>query len=99
MSYSQQRILAIVVAVCLGMLGAVAVGDQKMLGISPQISAWLGIIATGLGILASFLPSVRGIDQQPEHIANRIMELSPAERTELIDTVVAKHAAERLEKP
>lgn len=96
MSYSQQRVVAIAVAVCIGMLGAVSVASADTLGLTPRILAWLAIVSTGLGILQSFLPSVRGADQQPEHIANRIMELSPAERSELIDTVAAKHAAEEL---
>jgi hypothetical protein len=82
-TYSQQRVLAIAVTVCLGMLGAVALGNAETLGISPRILAWLSVFSTGLGILAGFLPNVRGTDQKPEHIANRIMELTPVERAEL----------------
>lgn len=96
MSYGQQRVLAVSIAVCLGMLGAVALGNAETLGISPRVAAWLAVISTGLGILQGFLPSVRGTDQQPEHIANRIMELTPAERSELIRTVEHRRILEDL---
>lgn len=85
MSYTAQRYLAIGVAVCLAMLGVVAIGNTETLGITPRVAAWLAVLSTGLGTLQGFLPSVRGTDQQPEHIANRIMELTPAERRALLD--------------
>jgi hypothetical protein len=96
-SYSQQRILAVAVAIALGMLGAIAVGNAETLGLTPRILAWLAIISTGLGILQGFLPSVRGTDQKPEHIANRIMELTPAERADLIAEVEHRRILEDLE--
>ena len=94
MNYGQQRVLAIAIAVCLGMLGAVALGNAETLGISPRVAAWLAVISTGLGILQGFLPSVRGTDQQPEHIANRIMELNRAERLDLLAEIEKRHADE-----
>lgn len=97
MTYQQQRVLAIAVAIGLGMLGAVAVGNADVLGLTPRILAWLSIVATGLGILQSFLPNVRGTDQQPEHIANRIMDLSPADRASLIAEVEHRRTLERLD--
>lgn len=98
MSYSQQRVLAIAIAVCLGMLGAVALGNAETLGISPRVAAWLAVISTGLGILQGFLPNVRGTDQQPQHIANRIMELSPSERRDLIAEVEHRRILESLDE-
>lgn len=92
MTYSQQRILAIAVAVCLGMLGAISLANADTLGLTPRILAWLAIISTGLGILQGFLPRVQGSDQQPEHIANRIKELTPAERQELMLDLERWHA-------
>lgn len=94
MSYGQQRVLAIATAIAIGMLGAVAVANAEVLGITPRVAAWLAIVSTGLGILQSFLPSVRGADQQPEHIANRIMELGPSERVELRALVEERHREE-----
>lgn len=94
MSYGQKRALAIAVSVCIGMLGAVALGNAETLGISPQVAAWLTVIGTGLGILQGFLPSVRGEDSQPEHIANRIMDLSQPDREVLISEVARRHQEE-----
>lgn len=94
MSYSQQRVLAIAVLVCLAMLGGVSLGNAETLGLTPRISAWLTIISIGLGALQGFLPSVRGPDQQPEHIARRIMELKPVERVELRTIVEQLHQEE-----
>lgn len=96
MSYGQQRALAIAVAICLGMLGAISLANADTLGLTPRVVAWLAILSTGLGILQGFLPSVRGTDQRPEHIANRIMELAPAERTELIREVEHRRILERI---
>lgn len=92
--YSRQRALAIAVAVVLGMLGAISLASAETLGLTPRVVAWLAIVSTGLGILQGFLPSVRGTDQQPEHIANRIMELSRPERLELLAEIEQRHQAE-----
>lgn len=97
MSYEQQRILAIAVAIAIGMLGAVAIADSETSGLTPRMLFWLAVISTGLGILQGFLPSVRGSDQQPQHIANRIMELSPADRAALIEEVEHQRTLEELE--
>lgn len=94
MSYGQQRVLAIAVAIALGMLGAVALGNAETLGISPTIAAWLTVVGVGLGILQGFLPSVRGTDREPEHIANRIMELPREKRLQLVAEVERRHAEE-----
>lgn len=93
--YREQRVLAIAVAIALAMLGAVALGNAETLGITPTVAAWLAVISTGLGVLQSFLPKVTGADQQPEHIANRIMELSRAERLELLAEIEQRHASEQ----
>lgn len=53
------RYMAIGIAVTLGVLGAIQIGDPATLGLTPREVAWLGIVATGLGILQSFLPSVK----------------------------------------
>lgn len=56
MNYSRQ--IAIVIAVSLAMLGAVQAADPVLLGISPVMARWFGIISAGLGVLAGFLPPV-----------------------------------------
>lgn len=99
MTYSRQRVLAVAVAICLGMLGAISLASAETLGLTPRVVAWLAIISTGLGILQGFLPSVRGTDQRPEHIANRIMELTPAERRDLIAEVEHRRTLEALAPP
>lgn len=96
MSYGQQRTVAIAVAIALSMLGAVAIGNAETLGITPTVAAWLAVISTGLGVLQSFLPNVRGTDQQPEHIANRIMELKPDQRRELLAEIEHRRILEDL---
>lgn len=59
------RILSIAVAVALGMLGAVQLADPAALGISPVAARWLGIVGTGLGVLATFLPKVTDPTTEP----------------------------------
>jgi HK97 gp10 family phage protein len=54
------RALSIACAVCIGMLGAILLANPADLGISPVAARWLGIVATGLGILQSFLPRTQG---------------------------------------
>ncbi len=57
-----QRSLAIAVAVALAVLGALQLANPTVLGITPEFKAWAGILATGLGALAAFLPKVQGGD-------------------------------------
>lgn len=94
MSYSQQRVLAIAVLVCLAMIGAISLGNAETLGLSARVVAWMSVLAVGLGALQGFLPNVRGTDQQPAHIANRVMELSKPERLELLDEIERRHRQE-----
>lgn len=51
--------VAVVVAALLAMLGVVQVADPASLGIPPTAIAWAGVLSAGLGVVASFLPSVR----------------------------------------
>lgn len=97
MSYGQQRVIAIAVAVALGMIGAVTLADTAVSGLTKTMVFWLTVVSTGLGILAGFLPRVTGSDQQPEHIANRIMELSPKERAALLEEVESRRVTQHLE--
>ena len=69
------RVVAIAVAVALGMLGAVQLAEPASLGISTVAARWLGIIATGLGILAGFLPRVTGPTTDPKALAERVWNL------------------------
>jgi len=85
------RILSIAVAVALGMLGAVQIADPSALGITPVAARWLGIIATGLGILQGFLPRVQGPTTDPETLADRIWDL-PEEDRQQIATTLANRA-------
>lgn len=94
MTYGQQRVLAIAVAVALLVIGAIVAGDHELLGVSPRMVAWLAIVAIGLGGLQSFLPDVTGKAAKPEHIANRIMELSKPERLELLSEIERRHVTE-----
>jgi hypothetical protein len=87
------RVLSIAVAVALGMLGAVQLASPESLGISSVVARWLGIVATGLGILAGFLPRVQGPTTDPETLANRVWGLPPHERE-----LVARDLADRAER-
>lgn len=92
MSYT--RILAIVVAVAIGVLGAIQIADTHLLGLSDRIVAWLAIGATGLGILQGFLPPVQKGAEQPEDLAERVMALSETDRKVLQLLVDEQHRAE-----
>jgi hypothetical protein len=87
MSYRTQRHVAIAVAVVLAMIGAIQLANAETLGIGPRVSAWLGIVSVGLGILAGFLPSVQGRSRDPSFLADRISELPVHERQVLASTL------------
>lgn len=94
MSINAQRTLAIAVAVTLAVIGAIQLANPETLGITPRISAWLGILAVGLGILAGFLPNVRATTKNPEILADRVWELSEHDRQLLISEIERRAAAE-----
>jgi hypothetical protein len=93
MTYDQKVVLARVVAVLILALTLVQAGNADLLGITPRIGAWLAIAVGVLGGAAAYLPNVLGSDAQPEHIANRVMELSPEERLKLRAEIDRRHAA------
>jgi hypothetical protein len=78
------RVLAVAVAVALGMLGAIQLANPVELGISAVTARWLGIVATGLGILATFLPRVTGPTTDPVALADRIMGLDRENRLKVL---------------
>jgi hypothetical protein len=84
------RILSIAVAVALGMLGAVQLASPESLGISPIAARWLGIVSTGLGILAGFLPRVQGPSKDPEVLADRIVDLPPHDRQAALQDIAER---------
>lgn len=90
------RVLSIAVAVGLAMLAAVQLADPESLGISPVAVRWLGIVAAGLGILQTFLPKAQGPSKDPEAVADRVLALTPAERTALIDELEHRALDERM---
>lgn len=85
------RVLSIAVAVVLGMLGAVQLASPESLGISPVAARWLGIVGTGLGILAGFLPRVTGPTVDPETLADRVWSL-PKEQRELVALTLSERS-------
>lgn len=87
------RVISIATAVTLGMLGAVQLAAPESLGISTVAARWLGIIATGLGILQGFLPRVQGPSTDPETLADRVWNLPPDARK-----LVANELADRAER-
>lgn len=58
MSYTVQWWMSVGVAVTLAIFGAIQLARPADLGISPQMGAWIGILSSGLGVLAGFLPRV-----------------------------------------
>lgn len=93
------RVLSIAVSVALGMLGAVQLAAPEALGISPIAARWLGIVATGLGILAGFLPRVQGPSTDPDALADRVLSLTPAQRAALADELEHRALIERMGEP
>lgn len=90
MDYTAQRYLAIAVSVLIGALTLITLADASVLGISPRASAWLAILTGTLGVLAGFLPSVRGKSRDPEFLLDRIAELPADERLDLATELAAK---------
>jgi hypothetical protein len=95
MTYGQQRALAIAVAAALGMIGAVQLGNAQTLGITAQMTAWLGVVSAGLGILAGFLPTIQGRSRDPEFLADRIDDLSASDRALLLSEMEHRHPSAR----
>jgi hypothetical protein len=96
MNYEQKVLLARAVAVTIVAVTLIQAGNAEMLGITPRIGAWLAILVGVLGAVAGFLPNVRGTDQQPEHIANRMDDLSAADRQRVMaDQIQAMTPTER----
>lgn len=96
MSYTAQRYIAIAVAVALAMIGAIQIANAETLGITPRVSAWLGIVSVGLGILAGFLPSVQGRARDPEFLIRRIEDLPPEDRQHVATTLADRAEQDRL---
>lgn len=95
MSYGQQRVLAIAVAVMLGVVGAIQLKSPADLGLPPVVAEWLVIVSVGLGILAGFLPSVRGMGNDPTFLLHRIQEL-PVHEQQALATALATDAESAL---
>lgn len=83
MSYANQRLAAKAVAVASGALLLINAANQSVLGIPPWASAWLGILAGVLALVASYLPNVRATSRDPDFLAARIRELPPRKRIRL----------------
>lgn len=90
------RVLSVAVAVALGVLGAVQLADPASLGISAVAARWLGIVATGLGVLAGFLPKVTGPTTDPSTLADRVWSLPDRERQLVADDLARRAEQEAL---
>jgi len=95
-SITAQRYLAVAVAVTLAVIGAIQLGNPETLGITPRITAWLGIVSVGLGILAGFLPNVRATTKDPKVVADRFWELDPRERQIALADLEERRKAEEV---
>lgn len=87
LSYANQRMLAVAVAVLLAGVAVVQVADPADFGLTPVMVRWLGVIGAMLGVLSSFLPSVRGMSTNPDFLANRVSELPPSDRVQVVREV------------
>lgn len=94
LSYQGQKTAAIVVAMLLAGLAIVQVADPADFGLTAVAVRWVGVVTAMLGVLAGFLPSVRGMGNDPSFLINRISELPPYERQAIASTL-----ADRAEKP
>lgn len=91
------RVLSIAVAVAIGVLGAVQLAAPEALGISPVAARWLGIIGTGLGVLATFLPRVQGSSTDPAALADRVWSLPEEDRRAIGRDLAARAETEAWE--
>jgi hypothetical protein len=95
-SYQTQRYLAIAVAVLLTGCAVILAANPADFGLTPVAARWLGVVVAMLGVAQGFLPSVRGMSQDPGFLANRIMDLSPADRTALVAEVEHRRVLESI---
>lgn len=94
MTYSQQLLLARCLSVVAGVIVLIQAGNADVLGLSVRALAWLGILSGAVSLALAALPSVRGSSRDPSNIAERIGELTPAKRRELLADVERRHALE-----
>jgi hypothetical protein len=87
MSYAQQKRCAYAVAILLAGLAVVQVADPADFGLTPVMVRWLGVLTAMLGVAAGFLPSVRGMGNDPGFLANRVSELSEHDRQAVVADV------------
>jgi asparagine N-glycosylation enzyme membrane subunit Stt3 len=102
MSYQAQRYLAIVVAVLLAGIAVIQVADPADFGLSPVAAHWLGVVVAMLGVLSSFLPSVRGMGTDPTFLIHRIQELPVHEQQAIASTLAdraERHESDLISKP
>lgn len=99
MSYQTQRYVAIAVAVLLAGLAVIQVADPADFGLSPVMARWLGVVVAMLGVLATFLPSVRGMGNDPQFLINRISELPQYQRQVVASTLADRAAHEADDDP
>lgn len=92
MTYAQQVIVARCIGVTIVAVGLITAGNLDLLGITPRMAAWLGILSAVLGSAASMLPSVRATGLDPEKLADRVWELPPDGRM-VVATTLADRAA------
>jgi hypothetical protein len=90
MSYAQQKRCAYAVAILLAGLAVVQVADPADFGLTPVMVRWLGVLTAMLGVAAGFLPSVRGMGNDPGFLANRVSELSEHDRQAVVADVPAR---------
>lgn len=96
LSYQQQKQLAYLVAAVAILLGLVQLGSADLLGLSPRMTAWLGIIGSFLAAISGWLPSIRGMSTDPTFLEHRISEL-PEKKRRALATKLANRAAKDAE--
>ena len=86
--YRLQWRSAIAIAVALVVIGAIQSVGPEQLGIPEVAFRWLGILSAALAAVQSFLPNVASVPD-PDHLLNRVSELSGAEKVRLYQMLQA----------
>lgn len=96
MTYSQQKTAVIILAAILAGLAIIQAANAADFGLGPIAMRWLGVLGAVLGVLAGFLPSVRGMSTDPTFLEHRISEL-PEKKRRALATKLANRAAKDAE--
>jgi hypothetical protein len=99
LGYAAQRYLAILVAMLLTGWAVVQAANPADFGLTPIAVRWIGVVMAMLGVLASVLPSIRGMSRDPNFLVNRVNDLDDHDREQVVKEIAPQTVAPQPDYP